>query len=129
MSEAVITRRERDTHWFNRRGLRPGIFGMSIDVATGKELDRQAAIFGVFRERARLFGFTMPWGQLDETLRKRVFLTYQGSAAPAACVHNVWCGYDTGTRCGDCGEWLYWVPRKQADKMHLFTTKLPEGKL
>lgn len=61
---------------YNRHGYRPGIFGRCLDSAHGRELDRQAAIHGVVRRCARLFGRRMPWGEADETLRKRVFLAY-----------------------------------------------------
>lgn len=68
----------------------------------------------------------MPWGEADEALRRRVFSAYQIRGAPSPCVHNVWVGYDTGTRCGDCGEWLCWVTRSNAERMELFITKLGE---
>lgn len=105
MNDAVITRRERDADRCNHRGMQPGIYGNCIDSATGKELDRQAWVFGVRRNGARLFGWLLPWRQSDEALRKRVFLAYRRKAAPGPCIHNVWCGYGDGTKCGDCGEW------------------------
>jgi hypothetical protein len=80
VSDIVITRRERDVHRYNRRWQRGGIYGNSIDSAAGKELDRQAWVFGVRRNGARLFGWLLPWPQRDETLRKRAHLAYQGSA-------------------------------------------------
>lgn len=122
MTDIVITRRERDAHRYNHRWQRGGIYGNSIDAAEGKELDRQAWVFGVRRNGARLFGWLLPWPQRDETLRKRVYLAYQSKEAPGPCIHNVWCGYDDGTKCGDCGEWLCWVPSVAG--MRLFTTVL-----
>jgi hypothetical protein len=124
--DVVVTIRERDVAASNRRGLRPGMFGNSIDAASGKELDRQAAIFSVKRERASLFGLRMPWGQSDEALRSRIYLDYQSRGTPNLCVHNTWCGYADGVRCGDCGEYLVWVTRAQATTMCLFRTKLLE---
>lgn len=124
----MITRRERDVARCNAQGYRPGIYGTCIDSASGKELDRQATVFGVKREPARWFGLAMPWWQSDEALRCRVFLAYQTKEAPAPCIHNVWCGYDDGTRCGDCGEWLCWVSLERAKRMVLFITVLAEPK-
>jgi hypothetical protein len=127
MKDVVITRRERDVHRLNYRHERPGIFGQCIDSATGKELDRQAAVFQAERERATLFGWRMPWGQSDEALRRRVFLVYQIKDAPPPCIHNVWGGYDSGVKCLDCGEWLCWVSPGFAAKMILFVTNRTEG--
>ena len=131
MTDVVLTRRERDVHRFNHRGKRPGIFGASIDAATGTELDRQAAVFGVKRERyrARWIPF-MFITESDERLRRRVFLTYQKQSAPGPCVHNVWIGYDTGTKCDDCGEWLCWLDQSAArDVVRLTTETVEERKV
>jgi hypothetical protein len=74
--------RLRTRQHYNRRGFRPGILGRCLDAAHGRELDRQAAIHGVVRKAARLFGWRMPWGEADEALRKRVFLAYYWEGQP-----------------------------------------------
>lgn len=61
----------------NRRGARPGIIGMMLDVATGSALDRAASLYGMRREPAVWLGFKLPWGQRDETLRSRIWLAFQ----------------------------------------------------
>lgn len=62
--------------YYNRHGYRPGILGRGLDATRGRELDRQAAIHGIVRRRALVLGWRMPWGEADETLRKRTFLAY-----------------------------------------------------
>jgi len=64
----------------NRRHYRPGLFGSLLDSASGRELDRQGGIHGCSREPATLLGWSLPWGQRDETYRKRIFLHYQDKA-------------------------------------------------
>jgi hypothetical protein len=117
---AVRTHRERDAHRFNERGKRPGIYGESIDRASGTELDRQAAVFGVERDRRKRWIFVTR--ESDESLRGRVFMKYQRESAPAPCVHNVWIGYDTGTKCDDCGEWLCFYSKAEAAKIPTLNT-------
>lgn len=64
----------------NRRYYRPGLFGSLLDGATSKELDRQGAVRGCSRAPATFLGWSLPWGQLDETYRRRIFLHYQDKA-------------------------------------------------
>lgn len=51
-----------------------GLYARYIQESRGKELDRVAAVFGVTREPAIVFGRRMPWGQLDSTLRGRAWI-------------------------------------------------------
>lgn len=63
--------------YYNRRGMRPGIVGNTLDGASGKALDRAGALYGVKRERVVWRGLRLPWYQSDETMRSRTWLAFQ----------------------------------------------------
>lgn len=120
MTVAVRTCRERDAAKYNVRGQRPGVYGERLDSSSGAELDRAAAIFGI--ERGRRKRWLWVTRESDEELRSRVFLKYQKESAPKPCIHNVWIGYDTGTQCGACEEWLCFLEPHEAAKIPTLNT-------